>query len=152
MKHANKLDSMNFANNSILSHKNTTQKNLFPKNSLKNKERLINNKTFEYFQNERFLDFEAWRLIDNFWQKDVDMAENFLDKKFPEIRQIFKLGIEDKRSCYEKLGLEAVEAIQSSFYEIRSKIVNAMSKSWDGSVFAKYKSSNCYKRENKSNS
>lgn len=69
----------------------TTEKDRYNKNQLFSKEETLNKEELKLFQQK------VWLLEQNYWAQkmfspqDINSAEKFLDHKFPEVRQLFKL-------------------------------------------------------------
>ncbi|KAL7074094.1 hypothetical protein ACQ4LE_006739 [Meloidogyne hapla] len=91
----------------------------------KNKKDL--NNTLNYLQNK--IRFYSLNKIANllFWQEDVIIAENFLDKNFPEIRKLFQLKNEEME--IEKKPFETIEEILLQFILMRNNIKEAIRES-----------------------
>lgn len=84
------------------------------------------NKTINYFK-EKHKNFGEPTIFGQFWPEEIDVAEKFLDRKFPEIRKMYKIGFEKNMNNGKKLFNKA--GIDIMFHQLkvtRSKIMNAI--------------------------
>jgi hypothetical protein len=104
----------------------------------------------KYFQSQiHFLNNDSY--FRNFlWPEEICFAEKFLDKKFPEIRQLFRLNYAEKAGDYKNSTItkDTIEQMFQVFYYTKDEITKLFSEmiteSIDG-VFL-YEKSRCYKK------
>uniref|UniRef100_A0A1I8BWA5 Uncharacterized protein n=1 Tax=Meloidogyne hapla TaxID=6305 RepID=A0A1I8BWA5_MELHA len=90
----------------------------------------------------------SWNALGDlyFWPEDIQNAEIFLDKRFPEVRQLFKLKYEEKEINKKPFNNQTIDEILLEFMEMQSKIYEATSTSTKQTFLALYRDpiSTCY--------
>uniref|UniRef100_A0A1I8BW84 Uncharacterized protein n=1 Tax=Meloidogyne hapla TaxID=6305 RepID=A0A1I8BW84_MELHA len=81
-----------------------------------------------------------------FWPEDVQNAENFLDKTFPEVRQLFQLKYKEMEICKKPFDMKTTDEVLAAFINTRGIIYKAISNSTSESSSALYGNltSKCY--------
>jgi hypothetical protein len=86
---------------------------------------------------------------DYFVPADIDLAERFLDEKWPEIRQLFRLRylVEAGRWQLEKMDEVKIDEMFTVFVDTRDELFNILNDMLKQSTnaFFDFKSSRCYK-------
>lgn len=116
------------------------------------KEELVVSKQFQKIQ-KRFQDKVFWFNKDpfshkKFWPDDIDIAARFLNKTFPEIRQLFQLKYQAKTRHQESFNETIVDKLFDLFintqYQLFRSAKKMINQSIDGLLLDK--ESKCYKK------
>ena len=89
-------------------------------------------------------------LYDQFWPEDIDIAEKFLNERFPEIHQIFRLKYQEevKANSLDIFDERTIEKLFELFIIIRDELTILTQEMTSQSIsgFSFYKTSRCYKK------
>lgn len=82
----------------------------------------------EYLQ--KGIAFFAWDSLsrDRFWPEDIDFAEKYLDNKYPEIRQLYRLAYSKESKIYQTINQRNVERMFNVFIDTCADIYNVARK------------------------
>lgn len=61
-----------------------------------------------------------------FWPEDIQTAEKFLDQKFPEIRELFRLKYEELRVRQKPFDKKTIDEAFLEFIQMQAQIINAV--------------------------
>jgi glutamate synthase domain-containing protein 2 len=94
----------------------------------------IDPKTMNYFQKKVQNYSKNWLSVTKFWSKDVQNAADFLDRKFPEVRRLFKVKYEELRVNAEEFNKKSAKNALFAFMQIRAGILTAFEKANQESI------------------
>lgn len=61
-----------------------------------------------------------------FYSEETNVAERFLDQKFPEVRQLFRLKYKEKNAIPAPSSNQAIDEILLEFWKIQADISKAL--------------------------
>jgi hypothetical protein len=101
----------------------------------------------KYFQDKIYSFNKNTHSYNSFWPEDIDVAEKFLDKKFPEIRELFRMTYLNatRMHCQQKASKEIIDKLFLIFDEALTQIEFLSVKMFDESrgAFFKFGKSRC---------